>query len=78
MRNVPIMGSARSGTSMVAGLFYDKGYFMGPDLYQPREWMFSNCTWSCAGEQAGLSELEGKARRGIHSDPAAPKCLTAW
>lgn len=36
MKNCLIMGSGRSGTSMVAGMLYDAGYYMGEDLYPPR------------------------------------------
>jgi len=35
MRNIIILGSGRSGTSMAAGLFARAGYFMGDDLYSP-------------------------------------------
>ncbi len=33
LKNVIILGSARSGTSMVAGTLFGKGYYMGSDLY---------------------------------------------
>lgn len=36
MNNVIILGSGRSGTSMVAGTLAKSGYFMGQDLYPPR------------------------------------------
>lgn len=36
MRNCLIMGSGRSGTSMVAGTLRRTGYFMGDHLYEPR------------------------------------------
>ncbi|MBO8130500.1 MAG: sulfotransferase [Candidatus Marinimicrobia bacterium] len=36
MRNVLILGSGRSGTSMVAGTLASAGYFMGDRLYPPR------------------------------------------
>lgn len=36
MRNCLIMGSGRSGTSMVAGTLARVGYFMGEQLYEPR------------------------------------------
>lgn len=32
-KNVIILGSARNGTSMVAGTLFGKGYYMGSDLY---------------------------------------------
>jgi hypothetical protein len=35
-RNLFILGSGRSGTSMVAGLFRNAGYFMGDKLHEPR------------------------------------------
>jgi hypothetical protein len=35
MRNLIILGSGRSGTSMAAGLFHKAGYFMGDDLSDP-------------------------------------------
>ena len=38
-KNIMILGSGRSGTSMLAGLFANSGYFMGENLYPPR---FSN------------------------------------
>lgn len=37
MQNCIILGSGRSGTSMVAGTLAKSGYFMGTDLYPPRE-----------------------------------------
>jgi hypothetical protein len=37
MRSVIILGSGRSGTSMVAGTLAKAGYFMGEDLYCPRQ-----------------------------------------
>ena len=37
MKNVLILGSGRSGTSMVAGTLSKAGYFMGERLYKPRE-----------------------------------------
>lgn len=36
MRNCLILGSGRSGTSMVAGTLAQAGYFMGNRLYEPR------------------------------------------
>ncbi len=36
MKNILILGSGRSGTSMMAGLFSKSGYHMGEDLYKPR------------------------------------------
>lgn len=36
MRNCIILGSGRSGTSMVAGCLAAAGYFMGDNLYPPR------------------------------------------
>ena len=37
MKNCIILGSGRSGTSMVAGTLAKSGYFMGDNLYPPRE-----------------------------------------
>jgi hypothetical protein len=37
MKNCIILGSGRSGTSMVAGTLAGAGYFMGERLYGPRE-----------------------------------------
>ncbi|RME58681.1 sulfotransferase family protein, partial [Candidatus Parcubacteria bacterium] len=37
MRNVLILGSGRSGTSMVAGTLAKAGYFMGTQFVPPRE-----------------------------------------
>lgn len=37
MKNIIILGSGRSGTSMVAGCFAKSGYFMGDDLWDARE-----------------------------------------
>ena len=37
MRNLIILGSGRSGTSLAAGCFAKSGYFMGANLYEPRE-----------------------------------------
>jgi len=36
MKNIIILGSGRSGTSMVAGCLAKSGYFMGNNLYPPR------------------------------------------
>ena len=36
MRNVLILGSGRSGTSMLAGTLSKAGYYMGAELYTPR------------------------------------------
>ncbi|MEX0833065.1 MAG: hypothetical protein WD276_04215 [Actinomycetota bacterium] len=36
-RSAIILGSGRSGTSMVAGLFHGSGFFMGPDLLAAME-----------------------------------------
>jgi hypothetical protein len=36
-KNVLVLGSGRSGTSMVSGTLAKSGYFMGDDLYPPRE-----------------------------------------
>lgn len=36
MKNVLILGSGRSGTSLAAGLLSKSGYFMGDNLYPPR------------------------------------------
>ena len=35
--NIIILGSGRSGTSMVAGLFRNCGYYMGDNYILPRE-----------------------------------------
>lgn len=37
MKNIIILGSGRSGTSMVAGTLAKAGFFMGDDLYPARE-----------------------------------------
>lgn len=37
MRNCLILGSGRSGTSMLAGILYEAGYFLGEKLYLPRD-----------------------------------------
>lgn len=37
MHNCIILGSGRSGTSMLAGTLAKAGYFMGDDLYPPRD-----------------------------------------
>lgn len=37
MKNILILGSGRSGTSMLAGLFAKSGYFMGESLYPGRD-----------------------------------------
>jgi hypothetical protein len=36
MRNCIITGSGRSGTSLLAGILYHSGYFLGDNLYKPR------------------------------------------
>ena len=36
MKNILILGTGRSGTSMTAGLFSNAGYYMGDDLIPPR------------------------------------------
>lgn len=35
MRNCLVLGCGRSGTSMLAGILHQAGYFMGDKLYQP-------------------------------------------
>lgn len=37
MKNCLVLGSGRSGTSMLGGILHQVGYFMGDDLYPPRE-----------------------------------------
>ncbi|WP_298287502.1 sulfotransferase [uncultured Lutibacter sp.] len=37
MKNIIILGSGRSGTSLVASLFAESGYFMGNELYKGRD-----------------------------------------
>ena len=37
MKNIIILGSGRSGTSMTGGLFSESGYFMGNKLIPPRD-----------------------------------------
>lgn len=37
MKNCLIMGSGRSGTSMIAGMLAKTGYFLGDNLYPPRD-----------------------------------------
>ena len=37
MKNCLIMGSGRSGTSMLAGILYNSGYYLGDNLYAPNE-----------------------------------------
>jgi hypothetical protein len=37
MKNILILGSGRSGTSLAAGLLSASGYFMGENLYPPRD-----------------------------------------
>ncbi|HNY01580.1 MAG TPA: sulfotransferase [Bacteroidales bacterium] len=37
MKNCIILGFGRSGTSLMGGILYHSGYFMGEDLYPPRE-----------------------------------------
>lgn len=37
MRNCLIMGFGRSGTSLMAGILHQSGYFSGDDLYPPRK-----------------------------------------
>ena len=36
VKNCLILGSGRSGTSMIAGILHKAGYFMGDNLYPPR------------------------------------------
>jgi len=37
MKNCIVLGFGRSGTSLMGGILYHSGYFMGDDLYPPRE-----------------------------------------
>jgi hypothetical protein len=37
MKNCLILGSGRSGTSMLGGILHNAGYFMGERLHKPRE-----------------------------------------
>ncbi len=37
MNNCFILGFGRSGTSLMGGILYHSGYFLGDDLYPPRE-----------------------------------------
>jgi hypothetical protein len=37
MKNVFILGFGRSGTSLMGGILFHSGYFLGDDLYPPRE-----------------------------------------
>lgn len=37
MHDCLILGSGRSGTSMLAGILHEAGYFMGDSLHKPRE-----------------------------------------
>jgi len=37
MNNCIILGSGRSGTSMIAGVLHQVGYFLGDKLYKPRD-----------------------------------------
>jgi len=37
MKNCLILGSGRSGTSMMGGIMHDSGYFMGDNLYPTRD-----------------------------------------
>lgn len=37
MKNALVMGSGRSGTSMLAGILHQAGYFLGEGLYPPHE-----------------------------------------
>ena len=37
MNNCLVLGSGRSGTSMMGGILNDAGYFMGDDLYPGRD-----------------------------------------
>lgn len=37
MKNCLILGSGRSGTSMLAGILHQAGYFMGEKFHQPRD-----------------------------------------
>ena len=37
MKNIVVLGSGRSGTSMLTGLFAKSGYFMGENLYPGRD-----------------------------------------
>ena len=37
MKNCLILGFGRSGTSLMAGILHHTGYFLGDDLYPPRE-----------------------------------------
>ena len=37
MRNCLVMGFGRSGTSLMAGILLNSGYYLGDDLYPARE-----------------------------------------
>jgi len=37
MKNCLILGSGRSGTSMLAGMLHQAGYYMGESFHQPRD-----------------------------------------
>ncbi len=37
MKNCLIMGFGRSGTSLMGGILHEAGYYMGEDLYPPRD-----------------------------------------
>ena len=64
MRSIFVCGSGRSGTSMLAGLFSECGYFQGEDLYPSREanpkGFFENWQINFLNERIILSSLEAK------------------
>ena len=64
MKNILICGAGRSGTSMLAGLFSNCGYFQGGDLYPAREanpkGFFENWQINTLNERIILSSLEAK------------------
>lgn len=69
MKNVLICGSGRSGTSMLAGLFSECGYYQGEELYSPRDanpkGFFENWEINSLNERIIKSSLEAKFEKSV-------------
>ncbi len=73
MKNCIILGSARSGTSMVAGILSKSGYFMGDNLIGPNELNQKGNL-----ESVDINELNNKIIHSHLTDGKIPKDLPMY
>lgn len=82
-KNIFILGSGRSGTSLVAGLFRNSGIFLGSEFYKPREsnplGFFEDRTVNLINEEILKTYLPSRmVYKGVNYGTDSPKDGQRW